>query len=228
MKASIKLTAASMLGSLALVAAASAAPISMGPTACTSFTGLTELHAAPISCAMFDSNLGTLLSMTLELSASISGTISLTNSNSFPILALGGTHTSFFLGPLTSFTFAVPFANASFTYGDLLIAGATSLSGVIGSGAVLAAVPIFDDFDSYEAAGGGLFAVNADTLTTLSTAIGGGGSVSIIATTRATFTGTVTYVYDEVTTPIPEPTSMALALVGLAAAGVARRRRVQA
>jgi len=222
-----KLTAAAaLLASLGMATGVSAAPVALGPTACTSFSGPTELITAAISCAQFDSSLGTLLSMTLELQAQITGTISLTNNAANAQNVSGTTSSLFTVGPLTSFSFANPFATPSFTTGIQNIAGGGGIfvSGALDSGVLSTAETIFAGFNPYQAPGGGLFGITADTLSGL-TILGAGGNIVSAQTTQGTFTAQVSYLFDDNTVTTPEPASMALLGAGMLALGFARRRR---
>jgi len=204
----------------------SAAPIVVGPTACSVFSGPTELVASPISCAQFDSSLGTLISMTLELQAQITGTISLTNNAANPQNVSGTTTSSFSIVPLSGFSFANPFANPSFSTGVQNIAGGGGVyaSGALNSGVQSASETILAGFAPYQAPGGGLFGITADTLSGI-TILGGGGQVDSAQTTQGTFSAIVSYVYDDNVVTTPEPATMALLGAGMLALGVARRRR---
>ncbi len=165
---------------------------------CSSITNQgTELAAAIINCSQFNPTLGTLNSITITVSGSIGGSISLTNGAAGPEVVTGTTTSQFTLhNPLTGFSFSSPLFTATLSTGSQTIApGVTDhfnglLSGVSTNG------PLTDSsaatFPSYE--GTGTFPVSFDTLTSLDV-IGGGGNVDATETTVASANVTVVYTY---------------------------------
>ena len=223
----LKVTAAAFIGSMMLSAPTSAALVSVSGT-CGSVSGPTELIPAPPSfgCSRFDSNLGSLTSMSLTITGQISGSITLSNGGGAAATFAGTTQSQFYVAALSGFTLSSPLFTATMGTGPQTI-GATSstvFSGLTG-GANSGAMINNTVFIPYQAPGGvGTFDINVSTLTGLLIS-GGGGQAGGSQSTTASATAAVRYTYDDGAVTTPEPATMALLGAGMLALGVARRRR---
>ncbi len=215
-----------LLAAAALLAgvAAPASALSITGT-CGSLSGPTELSGA-FSCTQFDSALGTLNSMSLEIQGLSTGSITLQNGSNSPQNMSGTTQVSFYADALAGFSLASPLFTASYGTGVQSIpAGATVVFGPLNAGGSTGAMLNNTNLAPYQAAGGGLFALSGSTLSGLSIS-GGGGFGGGSAATSASLTAAVSYEYDTVVKPpIPEPGTWALAVLGLVGLGWRLRRR---
>ncbi len=187
---------------LLLIAVSSIAGAATVSATCSSITNqITDLTAAAVNCTQFNPALGTLNSISITVSGSIAGSISLTNSAGAPELVIGATNSMFSLHtPLTGFSFSSPLFTATLTTGPQTIpSGATDafpnlVSGVSTNG------PLTDStvatFGPY--VGTGTFPVSFDTLTSLNVT-GGGGNVAANESTSASAGLTVVFTF----TPAP-------------------------
>lgn len=221
----LKFAAAAFIGSMMLAAPASAAPIVVAG-ACSGVSGLTELGGTTpgnFACTKFDSNLGTLLSMSLTITGGITGTIALTNDGAQGPQFRGTTQTEFFVAPLAGFAFTSPMFTASYSTGFIVQPTGTTVYGVFNDTDQQAGVNN-SNFAAYQASGGGLFPITVTTLTSLICNTGGGnGGCSQVTTADAS--ALVSYTYDDGVITTPEPASMALLGAGMLALGAIRRRR---
>lgn len=218
-----------LLAAAALLAgvAAPASALSITGT-CGSAGGPTELSGAAgaFSCTQFDSTLGTLNSMSLEIQVSITGSITLQNNSDSPQDMSGTTQVSFFAGALAGFSLGSPLIIAFYGTGlQSIPASATVVFGPLNAAGSAGSMLNNTNLAPYQAAGGGLFALSGSTLSGLGIS-GGGGFGGGSAATSASMTAAVSYEYDAVVKPpIPEPGTWALAALGLAGLGWRLRRR---
>jgi hypothetical protein len=187
---------------LLLIAVSSVAGAATTNATCGSITNqLTDLSAAVINCSQFNPALGTLTSITITVSGSLAGSITLTNKAAASETVTASTNSQFLLhNPLTGFSFPSTLFSAVLTTGSVPIAsGATVpfnnlVSGTSTNGPLTNSVPA--TFTSY--VGTGTFPVSFDTQSSL-TVLGGGGNVSATEATTASAGVTVVYAF----TPAP-------------------------
>jgi PEP-CTERM motif len=218
-----------LLAAAALMAGVAAPASALSITgSCGTASGPTELGGAAgaFSCTLFDSTLGTLNSMSLEIQGSITGSITLQNGSNSPQNMSGTTQVSFVAGALAGFSLASPLFTASFGTGlQSVPAGATVSFGPLNASGSTAVMLNNTNLAPYQAAGGGLFGVSGSTLSGLSIS-GGGGFGGGSNATSASLTAAVSYEYDAVVKPpIPEPGTWALAVLGLVGLGWRLRQR---
>ncbi len=214
-----------LLAAAALLAGVAAPASALSITgSCGSVSGPTELDGA-FSCTQFDSALGTLNSMSLEIQGSITGSITLQNNSASPQNMSGTTQVSFFAGALAGFSLASPLFTASYGTGVQSVpAGATLVFGPLNASGTTGVMLNNSNLAPYQTAGGGLFGVSRSTLSGFGISGGGGFAGGSIATS-ASMTAAVSYDYAVVKPPIPEPGTWALAALGLVGLGWRLRRR---
>jgi hypothetical protein len=195
---------------------------------CSGISDITEL-AGTLVCPKFNTQAFpfTLLSMTLEISGGISGTIELTNNASTTQNTSGTTNSQFFASPLTGFSFSSPLFTASFSTGvQSISAGGSYASPSLDSGTQttgqMAANPA--SLGNYQFFGVDTFGIDISTLTGIAI-VGGGGQIGSDQFTEGFAEATVRYTYDDGTVLTPEPATIAVLGMGLLALGAARRRR---
>jgi hypothetical protein len=199
---------------LATAGLASATPVTVS---CSVVSGPTELNDN-IVCPQFNPVTGVLNSISIVVSGTISGSITLTN-NAATSQTVNGTATSqFFIDPLAGFVFVNPIFSAAYSTGaQTLTAGQTStFSGLAGNGSANLG-PNTSNFVPYE--GVGSFNIPVSTLSGISI-VGGGGQIGSDQSTNGTATAQVTYVFDE-TGNVPEPGTILLMGAGLVLLGLA-------
>ncbi len=221
MNAVLKFSAAAMIGTLAMASSASAIIIN---GSCGSVSGPTELNGS-FSCTMFDSDLGTLNSVTLTIDGSITGDIGLTNTAADARTTSATSSASFIAGALAGFSLPNPLFTPSFGTGSQTILSGQTVTflGLTGGGST---GPLLNNsiLAPYEAAGGGNFSISVETLSGVSI-VGGGGQISSSFATNASATATVVYDYSVNNQNVPEPASMAILGMSMLTLGMARRRR---
>lgn len=215
---------------LALVAATGAAQAATISYNFANAETPTEINQSG-SLGLFDSSLGTLNSVTISLDGSSTALIDLTNkvSSTGPQRVRATSTVDLFfnssISGLDSILTAILFPQLvnstplvtlnpgeSQSFGPLNAADTYTLTTADLSGIT----------NSFAAVGGGTFNISCSSLSGFNLT-GGGGQIDSSQTTTAGCGATVTYDYTVPTTPVPEPTSMAL--VGLGALGLAAARR---
>ena len=176
----------------------------------------------------FDSNLGTLTSVSLSITGSLTTQIDITNNAAQTVFANGRTNSDFFFSSsdatLNTLLLSLVFPTVQLETGRQSIAvGDTYQSPTLHTSSTesLALTPV----SAFAKAGPDTFTLSCMTETASSTS-GGGGNLPTRPTTTAGCSAEIVYTYDAKQpdpNPVPEPTSMAL--IGLGALGLAAVRR---
>jgi hypothetical protein len=220
------LKAIAVLG-LAVSAFARPAAATVIAGSCTSVAlSPTELTNATMSCGKFDSNLGTLTSISLTINGHIEGTISLHNSGAASADGAGTTNSVFSANALAGFTLPGTLFNLSYSTGtQTLVSGGNYLSGLLTADGSAGPMVNTSSLGGYQDAGGvGSFLITLNTLSGL-LITGGGGNFTGGQSTSASASATLSYEYSTTPPPVPEPASMALLGTGLLGLGAMLRRR---
>ena len=203
---------------------------------CTIVSSAVELSSS-ISCAQFNVAGATLTNISILLTGTITGTITVANTSGTNVTVNSSTSTAFSFGSLTGFTYSNPLFSASFAVPANTVVCPTSGGGGGGGGCVSPAVPTPYTFNGSNThtgtiattnvagySGASTFLIPVTTVTSLSDS-SSGGNASFTHTTNGQATAQVTFTY---TTggATPEPTTTSLIGCGILALGfVARRLR---
>lgn len=180
---------------------------------------------------LFDSSLGMLTDVELTIEGAFTTSITLSNSSATDAQTVkaDGTVNLFFtstIGALSA-AFASPAMILAATTGFTDIPTGTSQSfGPLSDSQTSTLNAALDAFiASFASAGGGTFDIGCTSLSGLAVT-GGGGNISADQTTTAGCGASIIYTFSATPPPgIPEPASLALVGIALAAAGLASRRK---
>ena len=205
-----------------MVACGTASAATLGPLSCTGVpaAGMSAVDfSGELHCPQFNVAGGTLTSIVLELTGSITGSISLTNTDTTTQYPWARIETYFLFEPPAGFPAWVPVA-PSFDCGPLWLDAGQS-------GGCHTAVPVSASDTVTNTSilapyiGGSTFAIPLWTLTVLTTE-GGEGYVTANWATLAAARATVTFEYQP--QAVPEPTTLLLVGIGLVSLGRRWRR----
>jgi len=180
---------------------------------------------------LFDSSLGMLTDVELMIEGAFTTSITLSNNSAVDAQTVkaDGSVNLFFtstIGALNA-AFASPalilFATTGFT--DIPTGTSQSFGPLSDSKSATLNAALDAFIASFASAGGGTFNIGCNSISGLALT-GGGGNISADQTTTAGCGASITYTYSATPPPgIPEPASLALVGMALAAAGVASRRK---
>jgi hypothetical protein len=180
---------------------------------------------------LFNTNLGTLTNVELTYAGDMRTVITLSNNaaQEQTVEAVGSVALRFnsSLAPLNAIWAApAPRLLLEAPTGEQLVAsGGTFVSGVLTDTETRTLDAALDAFiASFGAAGGGTFGLGCSSLSGI-TVVGGGGNVGTSQATQAKCDASVTYTYTPGVIEVPEPGSLALVGLALAAASFVARRK---
>ena len=184
---------------------------------CTTLNDFTELNGN-LSCPQFTGV--NLQSISISLTGSINGTITLTNNGAKKQTGSAQTLSEFSIGPLLGFSILDPLFSASFNTGSATIGPHLSqiFAGLFGSGS--ATILDTTNFTGYTGAGD--FLIPVLTATNL-TVFGGGGNFASSQSTSGTASAEVTYTFND--SNVPEGSTSELMAGGLVMMGFGLFRR---
>jgi hypothetical protein len=212
---------------LAMSAFAQPAAATVIGGSCTSVAlSPTELSSATMTCGNFNSNLGTLTSISLTINGHIEGTITMANSGTTTAAGIGTTSSAFSVNPLAGFAISNPLLSLSFNTGlQSITAGGSYLSPSLSNDGSSGPLINTSNLAPYQDVGGiGSFSIVLGTLSGFGVS-GGGGNFTGGQSTEASASATLSYTYNNEPPPVPEPASMALLGTGLLGLGMMIRRR---
>jgi hypothetical protein len=188
------------------------------PVTCTALSGPTELNGGIICPQIVVSGGLQVTSITLTLTGSINGSITLTNNGASQQTGDGTSTSTFTVASLPGFGGPTVFS-ASMTTGPTTLDSHTGqvINGLV-SGNVFRTLTDTSVFANY--VGAGTFLIPVTTVSGLA-ASGGGGNFAIANTTS----GTINATYDYTLGTIPEPMTFVLMGGGLFALGILRFRK---
>jgi hypothetical protein len=222
-----KLSTAIALGLVALGAQAATVSFEFGNPLVLANTEIDQSG----NLGLFDTNLGTLTDVEIVLNTAMQGQITLTLGAASGPQSVRGTATSDIswnttLGPLAG-ALAASTHSLNFTTGfQVLQPGGSFVSALLNDNEQTTLNAVLDGFiASFGQAGGGNFSLGCTSISGLGLT-GGGGFSGGSETRQAGCGAKITYTYDSrPPVQIPEPGSLALVGLALAAAGVAARRK---